>query len=286
MISYRKLNKDDFEEYHQALIQAFSDYYVEIKLSMEGLRRMHIIEGVNLDYSVGAFDDGKIVGFTTNAIDDWLGELTAYDAGTGVIPSFRRRGISNGMFDFILPVLRREGVKQYILEVITENQAAINLYENLGFERQRTLSVLKCEKTLVLENIPPDVEIKLIENPDWNLLESFLSYLPSWQNSIASMKRCVADDSITKAIPGLYLKGELVGYGIVFKNSGNVAQVAVAEEYRRRGFGKCLLRELQKYTDKPLQFSNIDEEASGFLAFLESNDFKVLTRQYEMLLKL
>lgn len=286
MISYRKLKKNDFKEYHRALIQAFSDYYVEIKLSMEGLRRMHIIEGVNLDYSVGAFENEKIVGFTTNAIDDWLGELTAYDAGTGVIPAFRRRGISNGMFDFILPVLRREGVKQYILEVITENEPAIKLYENLGFERQRTLSVLKSEKKQVLENQPPDVEIKAIENTDWDLLESFLSYLPSWQNSVASMKRCAADDSITKAILGLYLKDKLVGYGIVFRNSGNVSQVAVAEEYRRRGFGKIILGELQKHTKKPLQFSNIDEKARGFLSFLESNGFKVLTRQHEMLLKL
>jgi ribosomal protein S18 acetylase RimI-like enzyme len=286
MIFYRKLNENDFEEYHQALLEAFSDYYVEAQPASDALRRMHRIEGVNLDYSVGAFDDGKLVGFTANAIDDWLGELTAYDAGTGVIPEYRRRGISRGMFDFILPVLRETGAKQYILEVITENEPAIRLYENLGFQTQRTLSVLTSEKTLISQNAPPDVGIKEIKNPDWSVLESFLSYRPSWQNSIDSIKRCLPDTSIVKTILGLYLDEKLVGYGIVFRNSGNVSQIAVAEEFRRRGFGKIILGELQKHTEKPLQFSNIDEKARGVLAFLDSNGFRVLTRQHEMLLKL
>ncbi|MGC2236003.1 MAG: GNAT family N-acetyltransferase [Pyrinomonadaceae bacterium] len=286
MISYRRLKNGDFEELHQRLLEAFSDYYVEAQPSLEGLRRMHIIEGVNPDCSVGAFENGKMVGFTANAVGDRLGKLTAYDAGTGVIPAYRRRGISRGMFEFILPVLRRLGAKQYLLEVITENEPALRLYKNLGFRTHRTLSVLTGEKTLISENTPPDVEIKAIENPDWNLLESFLSYYPSWQNSIDSIKRCLPDESVPKIISGLYLKGKLIGYGIVFKNSGNVSQVAVAEEYRRRGFGKIILGELQKHTEKPLQFSNIDEEARGFINFLESNGFKVLTRQHEMLLKL
>lgn len=286
MISYRLLKNDDFEEFHQTLIEAFSDYYVEAQPSLESLRRMHIIEGVNLDCSVGAFENGKMVGFTANAFGDWLGNLTAYDAGTGVIPAYRRRGISREMFDFIMPVLRECGAKQYLLEVITENEPALRLYKNLGFQAHRTLSVLTGEKVAISEHKLSDVEIKAIENPDWNLLESFLSYYPSWQNSIDSIKRCLPDESVNKIISGVYLKGKLIGYGIVFESSGNVAQVAVAEEYRRRGFGKIILGELQKHTEKPLQFSNIDEKARGFLAFLESNGFKVLTRQHEMLLKL
>jgi len=286
MISYRLLNKDDFESLHQTLVQAFSDYSLAINPTIDGLRRMYTIEGVNLDYSVGAFEDGKMVGFTANAIGDWQGILTAYDAGTGVIPAYRRRGISRGMFDFLLPFLRSRQIKQYLLEVITKNEPAVRLYQNLGFQIHRDLLVYKRDKAPELENVSRDVMTKEIETPDWKQLESFLTYLPSWQNSIDSYNRSAPDETIKKNIIGLYLGENLIGYGIVFKNSGNVSQMAVAEEYRHRGFGKILLNALQKQTEKPLLLSNIDKKARETAAFLESNGFELLTTQYEMLLKL
>jgi len=253
----------------------------------DGLRRSFLINGVRFDFSVGAFDGEKMVGFTMNAIGEWNGRRTVYDSGTGVVPNYRRQGISRNMFDFILPVLRENKIEQYLLEVIADNEPAVKLYQNLGFETARRLSVFKRKEVgLVTEKLNEEMEIKEIETLDWNLLESFYTYSPSWQNSTASIKRSLLDATIFKTFLGLYLTGKFVGYGIVFHNSGNVPQLAIAGDYRGRNFGRALLNALQKRIEKPLFVTNVDERAKDIAAFLKANNFSLLTTQYEMMLKL
>ena len=286
MIALRRLTEDDFQQCHLALVEAFSDYYLKIQPTNEGLRRLFTIEGVDFSRSVGAFDAGKLVGFVVNAIGSWDGMLTAYDAGTGVIPAYRGRGISRRMFEFILPVLRENSVRQYLLEVITENAPAISLYEQLGFRRARRVLVFSRSKQPENIEVQPGVEVREIENPDWKLLEKFCEFRPCWQNSTDSIERAAADKTIQKKILGLYFKGDLAGFGVVFVNSGNVAQFGLDSELRGRGFRKLLLARLAEATEKPLLFANIEEEERDFIDFLLANDSRLLTSQYEMLLKL
>lgn len=287
MISFRTLSEDDFDLLHQTLLEAFSDYIVPMRPERDTMKRSHLIEGVKMDHSFGAFDGDKMVGFTVNGIGEWRGKPTAYDAGTGIIPDYRRKGISRRMFEHIFPVLRERQIKKYLLEVIVENKPAFELYKNLGFQIERELAVFKRDEVRISETRPrQNIEIKAIENPDWDFLRSFWNYYPSWQNSIDSIKRSSADAAIEKKILGVFSENILAGYGIVFPKSGNVSQIAVAENHRRKGFGSALLDALQKQTKIPLKAYNIDEKASDVLAFLRANGFSLLTRQYEMLLKL
>lgn len=288
MISFRALSEEDFYRLYQTLVEAFSDYIVPMQPEFETLKRSFLIEGVELDCSFGAFDSDKMVGFTANGIGQWKGKTTAYDAGTGVIPAYRRRGISRRMFEYIFPVLRARRIEQYLLEVIVENTPALALYKNLGFQIEREFSVFRREKILFSETSSSrqNIEIKEIENPDWNFLQSFWSYRPSWQNSVDALKRISANAAIKKKVLGVFFEDELVGYGIVFLNSGNIPQIAIAENFRRKGFGNALLKALQRQTDTPLKAYNIDEKAADVASFLRANGFSLLTRQYEMLLKL
>lgn len=290
MISFRSLSKKDFKQLYQTVIEAFSDYVVPMQPEFDALKRLYLIEGVDMDYSFGAFDGEKMVGFTVNGIGDWQGSLTAYDAGTGVIPAYRRKGISRRMFEHFLPVLRERQVIQYLLEVIVENKPAFELYKNLGFHIEREFAVFGRKNasfsTEPLYQSKQNLEIRDIENPEWNLLQTFWTYHPSWQNSIDSMKRSSADATINKKFLGLFLDNEMIGYGIVFPKSGNVPQIAVAKNHRGHGFGRMLLNALQNQTETPLKVYNVDEKAGGVLAFLRANGFSLLTRQYEMLLKL
>lgn len=290
MISFRPLSEEDFGQLYQTLLEAFSDYIVPMQPEIDALRRLYQMEGVALDYSFGAFDGDKMVGFTVNGIGDWQGKLTAYDAGTGVIPSYRRKGISRRMFEYILPFLRERQIKQYLLEVITENKPAFELYKSLGFQIEREFAVFKQNKDFILEDSDQpnrqNIEIKEIENPDWSFLQSFWAHLPSWQNSIDSMKRSAADAAINKKVLGVFLDNEMIGYGIVFPKSGNVPQFVIAENHRRKGFGNALLNALQKQAKAELKVNNVDEKGRDVTAFLRANGFSLLTRQYEMLLKL
>lgn len=290
MISFRSLSEEDFGQLYKTLLEAFSDYIVPMQPEIDALRRLYLMEGVALDYSFGVFDDDKMIGFTVNGIGDWQGKLTAYDAGTGIIPAYRRKGISRRMFEYILPVLRARQIEQYLLEVIVENKPAFELYKSLGFQIKREFAVFKRDKIFISEDprqqYQPNIEIKEIENPDWNFLQSLWTYHPSWQNSIDSMKRSAADTAINKKVLGVFLDNKIIGYGIVFPKSGNVPQFVIAENHRRKNLGSLLLNALQKQAKAELKVNNIDQKAHDITAFLRTNGFSLLTRQYEMLLKL
>lgn len=287
MITLRTLTDKDFPQFYQATLDAFSDYVVPYQPTPDSVRRMLVINGVSFDYSVGAFDGEKMVGFAINALGEWSDKRTVYNSGTGVAPDYRRQGISRKIFDFILPVLRGNKIEQYLLEVIAENEPALRLYQNLGFETSRRLLVFKRKESVFApENPNGKIQIKEIETPDWNLFESFWTYRPSWQNSTDAIKRILPDKTMNKTILGLYSGENLAGYAVVFHNSGNVPQIVVAEEYRQKGFGRVLLNGLQERTETPLFVSNVDAKAENVATFLDSNGFSLLTMQYEMLLKL
>ena len=54
------------------------------------------------------------------------------------------------MFEMMLPVFRREGIEQFLLEVVTINAGAIDLYEKLDFRTVRELALLQCDDKLKL----------------------------------------------------------------------------------------------------------------------------------------
>lgn len=259
MISFRTLTEEDFSRLYQTLLEAFSDYSVPMKPEIDTLKQSYLIEGVELDCSFGAFDGDKMVGFTVNGFGDWQGKITAYDAGTGIIPAYRRKGISRRMFEYIFPVLRSQKIEQYLLEVIVENKSAFGFYKSLGFRIEREFKVYKRDKVFVPVDLrhQQNVEIREIKNPDWNFLQSFWTYYPSWQNSIDSIKRSSADAAIRKKVLGVFLDSKLIGYGIIFLKSGSVPQIAIAENYRQKGFGSVLLNALQNQTKTPLKAYNI-----------------------------
>ena len=74
-----------------------------------------------------------------NALGEWQGKPTAYDAGTGVIPAYRRQGIAEELFTFMVPHLKEASVEQYLLEVLTGNERAVALYQETRVCRDTTV---------------------------------------------------------------------------------------------------------------------------------------------------
>jgi [ribosomal protein S18]-alanine N-acetyltransferase len=74
--------------------------------------------------------DGGIAGFVV----DLVGEIDAEILTLGVAPQARRQGIARALIDDLCRRARQKGARRVLLEVASDNEAAIGLYESCGFK--------------------------------------------------------------------------------------------------------------------------------------------------------
>ena len=96
---------------------------------------------------------------------------------------------------------------------------------------------------------------------------------PSWQNSTNSIHRA--------RFPHVTLGNE-DSYAVLFPDTGDLPQLAVRPEARRRGLGTALLHEAAAIAGKPLRIINVDERDAGIANFLERAGAQRIVRQLEM----
>src|SRR5262245_11449401 len=94
-INIRSLKGIDYDVMAEAFNDAFSDYAVPARYTTEYLRDLVLRRGYRPDLAVGAFDKKRLVGFVFNCLD---GD-EAYNSGTGVVISHRRRGIARYLME-------------------------------------------------------------------------------------------------------------------------------------------------------------------------------------------
>jgi ribosomal protein S18 acetylase RimI-like enzyme len=282
-IRYRFLAEKDFKALYETNLAAFSDYFVPLQMTGKQFRNHIAQNNVNLNLSVGAFAGNKMVGFTLNGFGEWNDKATAYDAGTGVVPGFRRQKIGQTMFAFLLPKLKEIGTEQILLEVLSQNENAIKLYCKLGFKETRKLLFFEQTATFATKTSSA-IEIRQLKKPDWNQLKSFGDGRPSWQFSSRSLERKLTSNLFF----GAYLENKLVGYSGLFPTSGTIPQIAVDKEFRRKGIAFELLSHMQSKVEKNknLRFSNVDENIKSLTNFIDKLNFKPTISQNEMVLEL
>lgn len=283
-ISYRLLREpDDFARLHAAFLEAFADYIVPFGLTKEQLKNHIAINAVDLSKSIGAFDGEKMIGFTLNAFGMWNGERTVYDAGTGVVPDFRVRGIGEKMFEFMRLLLEEANVRQILLEVINGNERAIRLYRKIGFCEARKLLIFEQKKPMdFAARFAQDFEIRETETADWSLFKSFWDANPSWQNSAEALERSPSPKKIITAVTRRKI---CVGYAVFFPKSGFAAQLAVDKNHRRRGIGSLILSEMRRLSEKekPLRVNNVDARLINAVEFFKNRGFVETLSQSEMI---
>lgn len=270
------------EELFEAFDRAFADY--DIDLDRTSLQRMLRRRGFTPELSFAAFDGGRIVSFTFNGTGRRDGIATAYDTGTGTIPEYRGQGLAQRIFAHSVPHLRAAGIRQYLLEVLQHNPGAIAVYRKAGFDTVRELDYYAQEKSL-LHTATPDcgLAIRDIALEDARAVSCFCDFEPSWQNDFDSALRAGGDMRCRGAIAG----GELAGYCISEPASGDIAQIAVAPEHRRRGIGRALLADAAVLGDGPtVKVINTDSRCESIAEFLRKTNIRLRGRQFEMLKQL
>jgi ribosomal protein S18 acetylase RimI-like enzyme len=268
-VTIRPLREDDFDAIHRAFVDAFSDYVLPMHPSPDALREMFTRRGWVPELSSGIFEDERIVAFTLNGFDGTSG----YDTGSGVIPTHRRHGLARQTMEHSIGLLRDAGATRYVLEVLEPNTAAIALYRGLGFLETRLLDcwILECggrSHRFGMSEPRTNIQKRWLRPP-----HSIWDVEPSWQNSTASIRR--ARD------PHLLL-GDDDAYAIVFPSTGDLPQLAVRREARRRGVGTRLIRAAAEIAQKPLRIINVDARDEGIAAFLAALGARRFVRQIEM----
>lgn len=264
----------------EAFNSSFTNYFIPLQFTQEQLQTRLEKYNVDLDLSLGVFRDEQLLAFILHGVDIEDGKRAIYNAATGVIPSERSKGLTQKMYDFIVPILKDQNFEYSILEVISENNAALKSYANSGFIPTRELLCYYGDPTITKEN--QQVEIRQMEVYDWDLMKSFWDIIPSWQNSQNSMDRI--QNSVLSL--GAYLENQLVGYVIYQPKSKRIPQIAVSKSHRQKGIASRLIQEILKSNEPSLSIINVDKKGENINVFLEKIGLKNDIQQIEMKLDL
>lgn len=282
MFKIDSLKNSKSEEIVKTFNAAFSDYFFPIEFTKEQFEHKLLIEGGSLDLSVGAFENDKLIAFILHFTNMSDSKLTIYNGGTGVLPDFRGNHLTSKMYEFIKPKLAENKINKMILEVLTQNSAAIKTYQNQGFEITRELNCFKGKLKLIKEKISSkSYEIVELKEYNWDLFQTFWDYLPTWQNSIQTVNN-LKEQNITF---GIKSDDKILGYLIYNPNTKRIHQLAVHKDYRNQGLAQLLLNAVSQI-DSEISIINVDSRDEVLKKFLEKNGLNNYTSQYEMELEL
>ncbi len=280
MIKIRTLENTAISEILSCFNLSFSDYLIPFHLELKQLESKLLADNINLNISPGAFKEGKLIGFVLHGVKEKKNIKIAYNGGTGVIPTERGQQLTPKMYDFILPKLIEKQFNTVILEVISNNIPAIKSYEKIGFQSIRQLNCYKGE--LQIKGINNEIDIKPIDNPNWELLSQIGEVLPTWQNAHEAIGK-LAESMICL---GAYSKGKLCGYAVLNTINNRIIQIAVESKMRTQRIGSTLLDYIQRNYSPKTSMINVDNTFDSINSFLVKSGLGLSLQQVEMSLRL
>jgi ribosomal protein S18 acetylase RimI-like enzyme len=83
------------------------------------------------------------------------------------------------------------------------------------------------------------------------------------------------------------LDNNIIGYGVVDKNTGDIPQLAIHKDYRRNGIAGSIVSALfEKVAMNQLKILNVDDDCDAMKLFLLKLGFENTISQYEIALAL
>ncbi len=250
--------------------QAFTGYFVPINMSEEGMADRLARARIDLSQSIGTFTKDGLVAFMLTGIEQRGDRKVAYNAGTGVIPDYRRQRLVKQMYAWAEDFWRAAGFTDLTLEVIVENKYAIKAYEGVGFRIERRLASFKYQRD---DAASSSSELEQVEKPNWPSYAQLRAFAPSWDFNQAGVEAVKQDYEFFE---GSSATGD--AFAIVHKN-GRIAQAGCSsgtvEDWDR------LLSNLEKQHNS-LTWVNIDVKAEALLEAVQQRGWEPIIEQYEM----
>ncbi len=283
-IQYRFLSPDELSEVHDTFVRAFDDYPLDMRyMTSEVTLNRALKNGIDFESSVGVYDGDMMVGFTLIGVDHWNGVLSAFDIATGLVKPYRGKGIAGELFEYATNRLKARGVKRLQLEVLQDNDAAVKAYLKAGFKVTREFDCLELDlnRAVFHRNANERIAIQSVPRDRLGEFSESLDWLPSWENSLASIQR-IRDDVWVYAAQ---LDGDAAGILAYYPTLNWVLNVVVHRHHRLQGIGTGLVKHLvdRLWGRAPrVKMINVLSSDEVMLRFAHVIGFEVYARQYEM----
>lgn len=269
---YTVLSEVPNKELMECINMAFSDYAIPIHFTEDTLQKFLEASDINKSLSFCAYSENSMVGFILNSSNIYNDEQVVFDAGTGVIPEFRGKGVFSDLFCFAEQKLRKCGIKKYYLEVLQQNTRAKALYERKGFSVAREFSVMRLTgKTEAGKS--PDIQVIKLTAFDFSAVSSLTLVKPSYEHSYNIIRKNAGIYDV------VYLKnrGRITAFCVYCADGGRVVELGYSTLLDLKKVLIYIASACEKVTAK-----NIDTSYTAVMEMLISIGFKQIAEQYEM----
>lgn len=227
-----------------AMNRSFEQYIVPLRFDLASFQRRFRGENLDAEASRLWYCGDELVGVVYISRRGWASRVAAM----GLVVEARGQGLGRPMLQTAIDEARQRGDHSIMLEVFTNNPAAIRLYERLGFGITRTLSGFQRpadapvpDKTdALLETDPLTVARQVARHGDDNL---------PWMLAPETLAATTAPFVQAWQLPGG------AAYALVRPEADKTVllSLVVPTELRRQGYGRRLVRALEaRYAGKPL----------------------------------
>ena len=265
-------------EFAKAFTVGFEGYAYPVVLDAPRLARRARLDNYDLENTIVAYEGGEVVGVAVLAVRAEAGWVPAL----GVAPQRRGLGFGRRMMSALLERARASGLRRLRLEVLTRNETARRIYEELGMRVTRDLLLLDRASESADARKRPTRRRTLKEAEPAELLAHFVrlhAARPQWSRDLPSLL-------LKGGLRGLYLgaRARPRAYALLSAGADGATYLTdlaaeSAEDARE------LTAALARRAEGQLRILNEPEE-SLFIAPLLDNGFAETDRQHEMLLVL
>lgn len=180
------------EQLADTMNESFAGYFLPVTFTPPKYARFCRAYSIDLAQGLLARHwDGRLVGLTMVGLRGERG----WCGGFGIVPEFRGIGLGTWFCHKLVERGREAGLTTLQLEVLTQNERAIRIYQQAGFQITRDLAILSAPVSTVLEELKSAYTVRM-EISEVSLeealhtairLEPALGFEPSWQREPASL---------------------------------------------------------------------------------------------------
>lgn len=273
------------------ILVCFDDYFVKFPSDIDYWAERFRKDNVDWSLSFGMFNELKLVGFILTGVGVHQSHLTAFNTGTGVIPSFRGRRVVDRLYFHALPIFKQHNITACALEVIQKNKKAVHVYERIGFGCTR---MLKCFKgRLPLDAHMQCVSTTLVEQSEEQKYYSYADY-NAWGNSANALVN--STEGVFRTYLVLVAEGGIsrnIGYFVMQPLTLYVAQLAVfsseepaagalSEEMKLWKFLFQSMATVCSSSVLPVNLVNVDTSRTNLVTYLQQLGLDNSIDQHEM----